>query len=609
MVARVRVSGGEITAKDDEEWEEDEGDEVVILLTTEHVYAQIGEMRKLDVLALDIDRSFENRMIDSDYAWNLTVSGGSLGELAGLKNLRSLELKANFGRRWTRRTWTKGRVALAQNLHHIRTIDLKLHLTHVNDVEALLETLAQGLPTISEGIPEEAVGSLDAVQSTDLQSSRCTNLKRVTFEFDSFDREIPWLWLLWTLLFHNRRSLTHLDLQLLDFDELVLVPALVIVSAMNQLQHLTLHTTFHSEAWFLAMLHACLPLPRLSELFCHFILEAGELSPSGDRTVDYEDRHFQGLATPLPKLKDLLDRAIAARTSPVNGSIDVKIKALRFPDLVGGDIDLIRLVLPMLTSGLVAIETLGVPLLLCNRPEELYQQLFRDHCPALRHLILPSSDEGSLAPNYAIQAATGLKTVRSFRFNDESGLSSRGMVRTLVKHHSKTLEEVDFMLCQMISSRDQQDLFVSCKQLKRFWLVPDGMSSGAHGIEFRDIITGAWGCLGMKELSLTLNRYINVEDAVNAMRLDRSKDAAGGRDLDEAYRAGDKKQKRRVAAWAAKQAFTQIGRLTALEHLALGGKYNRENGVTRQERDLFIFQEPAPEIGWVPGLCLATIVM
>ncbi|KAF9964977.1 hypothetical protein BGZ70_005641 [Mortierella alpina] len=293
-----------------------------------------------------------------------------------------------------------------------------------------------------------------------------------------------------------------------------------------------------------------------------------------DRTVDYEDWHFKGLATPLPKLKDILDRAIAARTSPVNGSIEVKIKALRFPDLEEENADLIQ---------------------------ELYQQMLGDHCPALRHLILSSFDDGSQGSHHAIQAATELKTVRAFRFNDESGWSSRDTISTLVKHHSKTLEEVELLLCRMISSRDQQALFVSCKQLKRFWMVPDGTSPAAYEIEFRDIFTGAWNCLGMRELSLTFNRFINVKKTVEAMRLEGSKGAAGDRDLevDEVYRPDDMAQERRAGAWAAKQAFAQIGRLTALEHLALGtdeGPNGSEEDVLESKWDLTLSK------GWLAQL-------
>ncbi|CAO3566661.1 unnamed protein product [Mortierella alpina] len=60
------------------------------------VYTQIGRLEKLEVLALDIDRSDYTGARERDYAWDLTLSKGWLRELAGLKNLKSLSLQADF---------------------------------------------------------------------------------------------------------------------------------------------------------------------------------------------------------------------------------------------------------------------------------------------------------------------------------------------------------------------------------------------------------------------------------------------------------------------------------------------------------------------------------
>jgi len=60
------------------------------------VYTQIGRLEKLEVLALDIDRNGNTGAKEQDYAWDLTLSKGWLRELAGLKNLKSLILHADF---------------------------------------------------------------------------------------------------------------------------------------------------------------------------------------------------------------------------------------------------------------------------------------------------------------------------------------------------------------------------------------------------------------------------------------------------------------------------------------------------------------------------------
>ncbi|KAF9960003.1 hypothetical protein BGZ72_008202 [Mortierella alpina] len=474
--------------------------------------------------------------------------------------------------------WTnfcpKGRLpemsVLAQNLRHIRTIDLQGYLMPSRYFEAIMETLTQGLPTTSTPPSTEAVTNLGPNQSTDPSIPRCTYLMRIKIVFESYDMEMddPSIQRLWTLLYHNRNQLTHLELQLEGLDDIELIPMLPILSGMVRLQHLTLHTRYQTEPWFMEFLQACLPLPRLSRLFCHFCLDGHTLA---DKDMDYKGSDYDSIANLMPGLKEILDTAIAARTSD-NGTIDVKIKTFRFPDPVAGNTGLIRFILPILRSDLVEIDTLVAPLILPNRPKRLYEETVRDHCPALKHLIISPCQEDSEMANNVIKAAAGLKTVRGYRLSDAMGWSSRNIIRTLAKHQSTTLEEIEFIQCGNIRSGDQQAVLTSCRQVKRFWLVADGFSKSMHGIEFGDIITGSWSCLGMRELSLTLNRSIDIKATLQAMRQESSnKDAGDGEpEKDEPYRAGDKEQKRRATAWAAKQAFAQIGRLTVLEHLALG---------------------------------------
>ncbi|KAF9990991.1 hypothetical protein BGZ75_007174 [Mortierella antarctica] len=74
----------------------DEEDPGLMALDGERFYRQIGQLGKLEELALDIDRSGETMSEESDYAWDLTLSRGWLGELANLKNLKRLRLKADF---------------------------------------------------------------------------------------------------------------------------------------------------------------------------------------------------------------------------------------------------------------------------------------------------------------------------------------------------------------------------------------------------------------------------------------------------------------------------------------------------------------------------------
>ncbi|KAF9947046.1 hypothetical protein BGZ72_010910 [Mortierella alpina] len=64
--------------------------------TTKRVYQQIGRLGKLEVLEIDIDRTPRTKAKEHDYVWDLTLSKGYLNEMVGLKNLKSLRLRADF---------------------------------------------------------------------------------------------------------------------------------------------------------------------------------------------------------------------------------------------------------------------------------------------------------------------------------------------------------------------------------------------------------------------------------------------------------------------------------------------------------------------------------
>ncbi|KAF9959996.1 hypothetical protein BGZ72_008195 [Mortierella alpina] len=80
----------------DEELDEVNKEKLVVAMATKRVYTQIGKLEKLEDLMINTDMSLEGTTKTSDYAWNLTVSAGYLGELAGLKSLKRLNLRADF---------------------------------------------------------------------------------------------------------------------------------------------------------------------------------------------------------------------------------------------------------------------------------------------------------------------------------------------------------------------------------------------------------------------------------------------------------------------------------------------------------------------------------
>ncbi|KAF9945476.1 hypothetical protein BGZ72_001292 [Mortierella alpina] len=92
---RCRCAGGACGELGEEEVQDDP--QVWLDATvTRRAYQQIGRMEQLEILEIDIDRSCQTRAKEIDYVWDLTLWKGWLGEWAGLRNLKSLRLRADF---------------------------------------------------------------------------------------------------------------------------------------------------------------------------------------------------------------------------------------------------------------------------------------------------------------------------------------------------------------------------------------------------------------------------------------------------------------------------------------------------------------------------------
>ncbi|KAF9291475.1 hypothetical protein BGZ68_003895 [Mortierella alpina] len=407
------------------------------------------------------------------------------------------------------------RTLLEQNVHRIRNADLDLQLIRFDGTFGT--NLFNFWATLSRGLP---------VSSTACSSG--------------------------PLLCNNSKNLTHLHLEFHDF---IPPPIEQAFSALYRLHHLTIRGYMWEESWFLSLLRASLPLPRLSELYCYFAIESGsnvfESNPEG------ECKGVDDVAEPRGDLKTILEEAIAARTSET-GSMDVKIKALRFPDTVEGG-DIINIILPMLRSALVEFETFEVPELCYYRPRGFYEEVARKYCPRLRHLTFPMSFTADYPSEVCsfIRGAAELKTVRGAYFSDGWPPKSCSMMRMLITHHSKTLEELEILDCRGTTSSDQQDILASCKKLKRFRVM----------FPFPDVVDREWGCLGLKELWLTLNRSIHYKRAKWAMKREFSASRAQAWSQEKMKK---EEKKRQVKAWAAQRVFVQINQLVVLETLSLG---------------------------------------
>ncbi|CAO3566673.1 unnamed protein product [Mortierella alpina] len=471
---------------------------------------------------------------------------------------------------------------LARNLHHIRTIELdgrdfryirKRIIIHDKAFDEILKALACGeldpekpshlldaakqwitnLECSSHNVAYPQVetrtsSDLNAVESrhsSDITSVSVSqqsaergviNLKHCNIAFHGLGSEqerLSWCYFQ-ELLRNNSNTLTHLQVKTYGTSNFISPQLIPAISLMHRLQHLTISTRTQKETWFMSLLQACLPLPRLSELYCNFSVDSDGHSLRGSTGDDLTD--------PTEKMKAMLEKAIAARTSD-KGSTVVKINAFAFP---GPNEDIVlRIVLPLLRSELVAIDTLKAPVVRDDRASSF------------------------------VRGMTGLKSVRDDGSRSGRDFSAAMIAQDLVRHQGDTLEYLPILEGMRFSHIPQRTLLTSCKKLKRFWLDIRFRGNDVR-LRFEDIIGYEWSCLGLRELGLSLDRRLDVESIVLNHHQELSALSARPlawegtppqrwmHDLDPA----DKEELSRVAdSWAARQVYSQIGRLTGLEVL------------------------------------------
>ncbi|KAF9190227.1 hypothetical protein BGZ50_000334 [Haplosporangium sp. Z 11] len=420
---------------------------------------------------------------------------------------------------------------LIRNLHHLKTAEI-----HLETAEMCLSEKRNSITSIVHGLlepeewPVESEPQLPDTAALSNDSPICTNLKRLDLGH-RLEYVEPWYYKCLFLLLHHNPGLTNLTVSgmILShthiFQEKGSLRRLFQESVI-QLRHLhtlTIDDVFVLVGDFLGFLGVCLRHPTLTELYCQFVIyELASPSCAEDR----------------PRLESILQEAVAAKTT--NGTITNKITALQLPSSEQGYPEL--LLLPILKSELLDLKWFSIPLILDNYHDKL-KAVLQKHCPNLKDLDAPPCQDptemGNAATNTAFfEACTGLVRFCSSEFEDQDCYANpRGIVRTLVKHQSETLEEIEFLECFAVFSKDLQAILSSCKRLRKLKIITPSYSSGT--LEFEDIVTGEWVCRGLKSLWLVL-----------ASRLDRT----GKDEMQEAV---------------IKLAYGQIGRMLELETLIL----------------------------------------
>ncbi|KAF9964983.1 hypothetical protein BGZ70_005647, partial [Mortierella alpina] len=345
---------------------------------------------------------------------------------------------------------------------------------------------------------------------------------------------------------------------------------LAAISKLEHLQHLTI-TSFEGAATcretFL-LLKACLHLPELTEL--HFI----------DMELDWDDID-KNKEKDVPDVETIIKQASIARFS-VNPTA-AKIKSLRLPCNRYGA----RNPLPflLLKSDLLDLETCEIPWFRGDAKLEEIEQVVRERCPNLKHLICPclrgEREQDGEAVCAFIRGCSGLKSFTSRLFSDYdaesfdsrffdddySDLEPRHIISEVVARHHNTLEVLDLTDCWQVFSEDQQNVLSQCRQLARFW-VTDSFGEGSMvSIESPDIWMSDWVCSELRELSLVLNLRPKSESAFDEVKAQMEADDEWDEDDGEEV----------VRARVTRNVYLQIGRLEKLEVLTLDIDRSFEN--------------------------------
>ncbi|KAF9947990.1 hypothetical protein BGZ72_010093 [Mortierella alpina] len=447
-------------------------------------------------------------------------------------------------------------MGLIRNLTFIRTVEL-------NTDNVPISHLAHGLPP-GQTSSESAV----------IPNTRCTNLRQL--KLSSLDAD---LWLLArrpsnnanlcalaTLLNHNPH-LTHLTLPdtILDSDDVVTA-----ISTLRHLQRLAITTLKMPRGTqsTLRLLQACLPLPDLTELIMDFCLPCG---------IDDEDSGLKTLSSPR-KDRSRLDFETIIKKSLLARFCKNPAATSREDDRNCAS----PLMLPLLTSGLLDLESCTIPWVSECPTSWDVEKIVREYCPNLKHLTYRSLaheskydtdcvDEDDEFLRAFIRGCSGLQSFVSSDFGTQDIFHEQHIISDLVSRHCDTLREIELTDCWLLPSSDQQAILSRCKQLRRFYVhsiynIDDRSLSGSTGIRFTDVSRSDWACMELRELCVTLNRDFDAE-------VEHQDDLAG--DNIEAvharsqYEPGINEAERNLLELAAERVYTQIGRLRKLEKLTI----------------------------------------
>ncbi|KAK3823015.1 MAG: hypothetical protein J3Q66DRAFT_397486 [Benniella sp.] len=366
--------------------------------------------------------------------------------------------------------------SLPQHLQHVRMLRI-----YSRNVEGCLQAIA---------------GVLDSTETmTNLQKLSITNIYYVGWVYTPVALNT-----VITLVAGNNR-ITHLELQMhTNLMGISLDPRLldIIHMGLPRLQQFVVSgANFFSIVEAMKALKICLGHPSLTH---------AQLQTAAERIFHSRSDSSEHKAL-FESLLEFLDgtHKDGAQLQEVNGC---QLTSLALPHIRGGYPR--SFLLPLLRTYLPKLERLQVPFLDGSYEGEL-EEVIAGHCSNLCHIAytfpMLLEDQNSSVIKAVIRGCArwnGLKSIRIFGYREQDDTdSSRGLVETLVKHHSKTLESVEIQAWDRHGGTSLLNpIFTGCPNLKSLKVLRLEGSTLHFLMYFVHLPAEPWAFQGLKELHL-----------------------------------------------------------------------------------------------------------
>jgi hypothetical protein len=343
------------------------------------------------------------------------------------------------------------------------------------------------------------------------------------------------------LVLHHSPNLTELDIRYpfkLD-PSLTHLLLIVLSSKLPCLQRLAVKLSKFNQVPGFRLLEVCFNHPQLIDLRCNFYIDVDSYSS--------EDNEYYGYT---PKLDALLKSLQGADKAKADAGLPtgLLLKSLVLPEI--GDGYPMDFLIQLFRSHVPHLERFRMPTVhgqICKFDLQILEESMTAGCPKLQHLssspwLLSDHSDAFIAAIYSCARTRGLKSYIGYRY-DEGYPETSPVLMNLMAYHAETLEEIEFQECMHVNSPSILSIVTTCRNLRTLRVCPE--YKWMASLRYQDVYL-EWVCRDLTVLDLLVDRNVIAPEGEIEIE---------------------------VMIQSAQRFFAQVGRLTKLEELSLGGKW------------------------------------